>query len=140
MVGPPFENDAVESVFEALPYPIKRQLLLLRSLVLRVAAETPEVGEVQETLKWGQPAYLTPASRSGTTLRLAPTKSGGYGIFVHCQTTVIADFRSVFDPALRFDGQRGILFDAHEEPDLNAMAPMIHAALTYRLKKIETRR
>jgi hypothetical protein len=41
---------------------------------------TPGVGALHETLKWGQPAYLTPETRSGTTLRLGVPKSGGYAI------------------------------------------------------------
>jgi hypothetical protein len=68
--APPFEDPAVEAVFNACPAAIKKRLLALRAMVFEVAASTPGVGELQETLKWGEPAYLTAQSKSGSTIRM----------------------------------------------------------------------
>jgi len=43
----------------------------IRTAILSAAADTPHVGPITETLKWGQPAWLTQASKSGTTIRVA---------------------------------------------------------------------
>jgi len=108
--------------------------MALRTLIFAVAADSPGVGPVQETLKWGQPAYLTPVSRAGSTIRLGMPKSGGYAIFAHCQTTIIADFRALFGPDFTYDGNRAVIFDEAPPPDLDKLRTLIASALTYHLK------
>jgi hypothetical protein len=122
----------VTAAFEAMPAEARAGALALRELVLEVAAGVPEAGAVSEELRWGEPAYLTPETRSGTTIRIAAPKAGGYGLFVNCRTTLIGDFREVA-PHLRFDGNRGVVFDAGEVADRDALGLLIRAALTYRL-------
>jgi len=91
---PPIQSDAVKSAFASFPDTARPGLLELRRLIFEVA-ETESVGRIEETLKWRQPAYLTPESKSGTTLRLGVPKAGGYALFVHCQTSIISDAREV---------------------------------------------
>jgi len=43
-------------VFNTYPNGIKKKLLLLRQLILDTASETEGVGDLEETLKWGQPS------------------------------------------------------------------------------------
>ena len=66
----PIANAVVGLVFASYPPDTRRKLLGLRQLVLDTAAATEGVGEIEETLKWGEPAYATTQSRSGSTLRL----------------------------------------------------------------------
>lgn len=35
------------------------------------AASFEEIGEIEETLKWVEPSYLTPKSKRGSTIRVA---------------------------------------------------------------------
>jgi hypothetical protein len=42
----------------------------LRRLIFFVAAQDEHIGGLEETLKWGVPAYLTSVSKSGTTIRI----------------------------------------------------------------------
>ena len=60
----------VQAVLDALPAAPRAYLGKLRALILATAAKTPGVGPLTETLKWGEPAYLTNATKSGTTIRL----------------------------------------------------------------------
>ncbi|WP_299784690.1 DUF1801 domain-containing protein [uncultured Marivita sp.] len=103
----------------------------LRALVFDVAHGVPNPGPVSETLKWGQPSY---AVRTGTPLRLGVTKSGLPAMLVHCQTTVIADARSVFDGDLRFEGNRAVVIPPNAVFPEAALRQVIHAAVTYRVK------
>ena len=89
-----FASPAVEAVFAAYPEPARGRLMALRRLILETAAATDGVGPLDETLKWGQPSYLTPKSRSGTTIRIDRLKTGGYGLFVNCQTSLIETYRA----------------------------------------------
>lgn len=130
----PFEDPNVERVFQAYPEDVRAALLAIRDLIFEVAQRTEGVGALQETLKWGQPAYLTPETKSGSTLRLGLPKTGGFAVYAHCQTTIISDFRALFPDDFNFEGNRAVHFSASEEPSLDRLALLIRAALTYHLK------
>ena len=132
---PPFDDPNVRARFESFPEPERGHLLALRRLIFECAAATPGVGPLEETLKWGQPAYLTPVTRSGSTIRLGIPKQGGYAVFTHCQTSLIDDFRERFPDDFRFDGNRAVEFQADESPALDKLGILVREALTYRLSK-----
>lgn len=125
----------VAQAFAAFAPSVRKQLLALRQLILDVASRDAQIGPLEETLKWGQPACLTSATKSGTTLRLGVPKAGGYAVFCHCQTTVISDFKALFGDDFAFDGNRAVLFCSDETPDVTKLALLISAALRYHLKK-----
>ena len=60
----------VSAAFEAYPPGAQAVLLPIRELIYETAASLEGVGPLTETLKWGEPAYLTEKSKSGTTIRL----------------------------------------------------------------------
>ncbi|MEM1065865.1 MAG: DUF1801 domain-containing protein [Pseudomonadota bacterium] len=130
--APDYATPAVAAAFAAFPDSARAGLLRLRALIFDLAAETPAVGPLQETLKWGQPAYLTPETRAGSTVRLGVPKGGGFALYVHCQTTIVSEFRQVFPTDFAYDGNRGVLFE--KDPPPNAIAPLIRRALTYHLR------
>jgi hypothetical protein len=66
----PFSSDEVEAVFAQYPDQVRERLLALRDLIFDTASHTKGVGEIEETLKWGQPSYLTIKPKSGTTIRI----------------------------------------------------------------------
>lgn len=41
----------------------------MRALLFEIAAATDGVGEIEETPKWGEPAYVT-KNKSGSTVRM----------------------------------------------------------------------
>jgi len=71
----PFQNPAVAEVFAVCPPGMRRKLLALRRLIFETAAKIDGVGEIEETLKWGEPAYLMAETRSGSTVRVGWNKS-----------------------------------------------------------------
>ncbi|MDW4499276.1 DUF1801 domain-containing protein [Sulfitobacter sp. D35] len=132
-VVPPVPAEVAE-VFDRMPETVRDRLLGIRALVFEVAAARPEVGRIAECLKWGQPAYLTPESRSGTTLRLGLGKGGAAAVFTHCQTRVVPEFRAIFPDAFAYDGNRGVLLPAGDALDEAALRMLIGRALTYHLR------
>jgi hypothetical protein len=119
VTAPPgdFRDPAVDAVFGAYPKPLKAKLLALRRLILETARTTRGVGALQETLKWGQPSYLTPQSNSGSTIRIDQVKSaaGRYAVYFHCQTNLVETFRELYPTQLRFEGNRSIVLDVKDE-------------------------
>ena len=54
-----FADKNVAEVFRRYPAELRARLMALRELIFDVAAGTEGVGPLRETLKWGQPSYLT---------------------------------------------------------------------------------
>lgn len=135
MQSSPTRTPSVEIAvaFGAFPKSEQDQLLQVRTLIFAVAAETDGIGSITETLKWGQPAYLTEQCKSGTTIRLGiAADMPDHGIlFVHCRTSLIEEFRNQFADFGGFVGHRSIAMHV-KEPLPSAMLSMcIHRALTY---------
>lgn len=131
---PPFQEPDVATAFARFSEPARSGLLQIRRVIFETARATPEVGHLQETLKWGQPAYLTPHSKSGSTLRLGAPKSGGFAIYAHCQTSIVPAFRDAFGNAFSYDGNRGVMFDETAKIEPEKLRPLILHALTYHLR------
>ena len=136
----PIANRAVAKAFEAYPPSIRRKLLALRTLILKTAASTQGVGELEETLKWGEPAYLTSESKIGSTIRINWKKSapGKYAIYFNCQTSLVETFKTLFPREFEFEGNRAIVFSESSAVPTDALAFCIRAALTYHRGKKNT--
>ncbi|MBT3702154.1 MAG: DUF1801 domain-containing protein [Alphaproteobacteria bacterium] len=132
-----FDEPQIKAVFDALPGPLKTKLMSLRELIFETAAEMEDVGPLEEALKWGQASYLTSKSKSGTTIRIARIKKypDRYGLFVHCQTSLITIFRDLYDDELDFDGNRCIWFNVADELPKTAVRHCISLALSYHRHK-----
>jgi hypothetical protein len=133
----PFSNPAVEAHFESYPALVRRKLLAIRELIFDVAAETQGVGELQETLKWGEPAYVTAQSKSGSTVRMdwKAKAPGQYAIYFNCNTGLVDTFKTLFPEEFRYEGRRAILFDVNARVPKDALAVCIEASLTHHAKK-----
>ena len=115
-----FQHAAVERKFQSYPRKIRSRLLALRELIFNTAASIDGVGKIEETLTWGEPAYLTSETRSGTTIRIDWKESNPsqYAMYFHCQTNLVETFRAVFPDQLRFEpGQLSYISDAVQDAD-----------------------
>jgi len=132
-----FAEPAVEAVFNTYPTRLKTRLLALRRLILETASTTAGVGALQETLKWGQPSYLTTATKSGSTVRIDQVKSAPdcYAVYFHCQTDLVETFRELYPTEFTYGGNRSILLNAKDEIPESALRHCIALALTYHLNK-----
>ncbi len=124
-------------VFAAYPPRMRRKLLALRALIFRTAAVIDGVGALAETLKWGEPAYLTAESGSGSTIRIGwkPSAPSQYAMYFHCGTNLVARFRRAHAGALEFEGNRAIVFAASDPVPVETLAECIAAALTYHRRR-----
>jgi hypothetical protein len=131
----------VEAVFDSYPEEMRSKLMFLRQLIYDTAASFEEVGEIEETLKWGEPSYLTPKSKSGSTVRIAwkESKKEQYSIFFKCTANLVPAFKERFPQKFRFGGNRSIDFNLHDDVPVEELKQCIALALTYhRNKKLET--
>lgn len=126
----------VADAMTACPPSARTQLDALRALIFETAAVTPEVGEIEETLKWGQPSYLTHRPKSGTTIRLGWDEAGTrISLFVHCQTSLVDAWRDRYGDTLTLIGNREIALPTDQPLPRAALQHCIAMALTYHLRK-----
>lgn len=123
----------VRAVFKDYPAGARAILSDVRALIHDVAKEL-DVGPLTETLKWGQPAYLTEATKAGTTIRLG-LDAGTPAVFVHCQTRLVDGFRADFPHEFVYAGNRALLLAP--DFDRKALAICLARALTYHRVKRE---
>ncbi len=132
-----FQNPDVESVFRSYSNSVRDKLLRLRELIFDTAAATEGVGELQETLKWGQPSYLTAQSKSGSTIRIDRVKTAEdrYAVYFHCQSRLVPTFRELYPDSFNYDGKRAIVFGCDDEIPEAELRHCLALALTYHRRK-----
>lgn len=126
----------VATKFSTYPVDIRTKLEYLRQFIFEVASQTNEVGQLEETLKWGQPSYLTSESKSGSTIRIdwISKSPSQYAIYLNCNTSLVDSYRTLF-PELNYYGQRAIVFDIKEPLPEKPLRVCISMALRYHLDK-----
>jgi len=124
------KNVLVAEKFRNYPDHISEKLLFLRQLILETVSETSNVDSIEETLKWGEPSYLT---KTGSTIRIdwKPSNPKQYVIYFNCKTRLIDTFKELFRDQFVFDGNRAIVFKENEEIPVNELKQCISLALTY---------
>ena len=127
----------VAAVFSAFPASVRARLLVVRSLIFETAADIEGVGPLTETLKWGEPAYLTAATGSGSTIRLGRVRSSerDCAVFFNCRTTLVDDFRERFPGVFAYEKNRAILFNAYEPLPKAPLSTCLGMALTYHRRR-----
>lgn len=123
-------NSEVAEVFGSYPKCMRKKLMRLRQLIIDTALETEGVSGLEETLKWGEPGFVT---RSGSTIRIARIKSkpGQYAIFFHCKTKLVDTFKELYRDRFKFEGNRAIIFNENDDIPVQELKHCIALALTY---------
>ena len=131
-----FGDVRVAALFKAYPAGVRARLMALRALVFDVAARTEGVRRLLETLKWGQPSYLTEETGSGTTVRIDRLKDrDGYAIYFHCQSGLVDAFRAIYPDTFTYEGKRAIVFDTTDRVPGRQLRHCVALALTHHARK-----
>jgi Domain of unknown function (DU1801) len=138
----PSQTPAVKTVFDSFPPEIREKLFALRALIFETAASIAGVGELEESLKWGEPAYSTPQSKSGSPIRIAfkAARPNEYAMYFICHTNLVDKFRTAFPHDLNFEGNRAIVFQVTDKVPVKELQWCIAAALTYHKDKRSLRK
>ena len=130
------KNPEVDIIFKNYPIFVNKQMNRLRKLILNTAEETDQISEVEETLKWNEPAYLT---KSGSTIRIdwKEKTPDQYAMYFKCTSKLVPTFKEVFKDLFRYEGTRAIVFQLDDQIPEEELKRCIRAALTYhRVKNI----
>lgn len=124
----------VETVFANYPDFVREKMQYLRELVIETAEEMKELDVLEETLKWGEPSFVT---KNGSTLRIdwKEKTPDQYAMYFQCTSRLVDTFRLVFDHKFRFEGKRALIFQLNQKiPELE-LKECIKASLRYHLVK-----
>ena len=127
-------NPEVAEIFNAYPVHMRKKLMFLRQLVFDTASEIEGIGELEETVKWGEPSYL---ANAGSTIRMDWKKSNPtqYVMYFHCRTQLVDTFKELYRDKFRFEGNRAIIFHENDVVPVEELKHCIALSLTYHKRK-----
>ncbi|WP_370981136.1 DUF1801 domain-containing protein [Agaribacterium sp. ZY112] len=122
-------DDKVQAKFETYPTKAKTQLLKIRSTTLELAKKE-KLGEVVESLKWGEPSYQT---KHGSTLRIdwKEKSPNSISIYVNCKTKLIETYKELYPDTFHYIGQREIALPISGPLPLRELKVCISLCLRY---------
>lgn len=126
----------VEDVFNYYPKAVQRKMLHLRELVLDTASQIEGLLILEETLKRGEPSFLT---SYGSTIRIdwKAKNPDQYAIYFKCTSKLVPTFRAIYNDKFNFEGNRAIIFRINDSIPVNELKHCIALALTYhRIKQL----
>jgi len=123
-------NPEVELVFNNYPDSVRNKMLALRKLVIETAKEIDGITKLEETLKWGEPSYLT---KNGSTLRMdwKSKKPDQYAMYFKCTSRLVETFKLVYKDIFVYEGNRAIVFKIEDKIPKDELKSCIKATLTY---------
>ena len=119
--------------FEAYPEHVRARLFFLRTSIFNIA-ETLALGEVKESLKWGEPSYVV---KSGSPIRIdwKHRSPENYYVFFNCQTKLVATYKELYGDILTFQGNRAISISLSETMPETIINHCLEIAMTYKRRK-----
>lgn len=123
-------NQEVESVFNNYPKVIYKKMANLRRLVIEAAEEIEDLTNLEETLKWGEPSYLT---KKGSTLRMdwKQKTPNQYQLYFKCTSKLVETFKMVYGNTFNYEKNRAIVFQLDDKIPETELKKCITAALRY---------
>ncbi|MEM7086750.1 MAG: DUF1801 domain-containing protein [Bacteroidota bacterium] len=123
-------NPKVMELIESYPKSVQKQLTLVRAMIVAVAQEIDGLESMEETLKWGEPSYLT---KYGSTVRMDWKKKNPeqYALYFQCTSKLVPTFKILYKDSFQFEGNRAIVFGLKEKIPKNELKQCIRMALTY---------
>ena len=86
-------------------------------------------------MKWGQPSYLTPETKSGSTFRIDQVKPvpRAYAVYFHCQTNLVETFRELYPESCAMKATAPSFWARKNTVPGGALRHCVALALTYHL-------
>ena len=124
------KNPKVLKKFQSYPKDIRRKLMQLRQLIFDVVSESDDIGELEETLKWDEPSYLTDG---GSTVRIdwKESRPEDYAMYFNCNTKLVATFKEIYSDKFNFEGNRAIIFHKKDKVPRKELKHCITLSLQY---------
>jgi hypothetical protein len=123
-------NPMVKEKFKKYPTHIRPKINHLRKLIMEVANSDKTITKIEETLKWGEPSYI---SKNGSTIRIdwKEINPNRYVMYFKCTSKLVPTFKEVFGDLFKYEKTRAILFDLDDIIPEDELKICISLALNY---------
>ena len=120
----------VQEKLTTYPASIQPKLAYLRQLILETAEELADVQKLEETLKWGEPSFLT---KKGSTIRMdwKKKKPDQYALYFKCTSKLVETFRTIYGDTFSYENNRALLFKLEDDLPVEELKHCISLALNY---------
>jgi len=120
----------VSPKLESYPAEIQPKINYLRSLLVEVASEIPNIGVIEETLKWGEPSYI---AKKGSTIRMdwKSKNPDQYALYFKCTSKLVSTFKELYGTTFQYEKNRAILFDLDDPIPVDELKVCLRLALNY---------
>lgn len=125
-----------KAIFNNYPDIVQDKMKFLRKLVIETAEDIQEITNLEETLKWGEPSFLT---KTGSTLRIdwKDKTPNQYQMYFKCTSRLVETFKLVFGDLFEYEKNRAIIFQLDQEIPITELKKCIKATLMYHKVKKE---
>ncbi|WP_434360207.1 DUF1801 domain-containing protein [Parasalinivibrio latis] len=123
------ESEALEKISQ-YPKPAGLLLLSIRQLIFEVA-DSDGVGQVEESLKWGELSYSV---KGGSPVRIAwsEKKPDSVSVYFVCTTSLVETFREIYAELFIFHGNREIEIPMDKPVQFEPLAHCFSLAFHYK--------
>lgn len=111
------------------------KVMEIRNWIYEISQSNDQIGEIEECLKWGQPSFLTPKTKSGSTIRIGKVNDSEYALYFNCKTTIAQEIAIEF-PELKCDGKRALYFAIDQKLSKTKVIVCLKKALLYHKRKL----
>lgn len=107
-------NPKFNAVLANYPDTVRSKMQVLIELVIETAEETESIDQLEETLKWGEPGFVT---KYGSNLRMDWKEKAlkQYAMYFQCSSRLVETFRNVFGPKFQYEGNRALVFQLDQK-------------------------
>jgi hypothetical protein len=119
----------IERKYQSYPDAARRVLLTIRGAIHEVAA-AESLGEVVETLKWGEPSFLT---KQGSAVRIdwKSKQSDSVSVYFNCNTKLADSFKELYGDTLKIVGNREIVLPIEGDVPISTLKLCLSMSLRY---------
>lgn len=128
-------TDVFAQTIALWPEDARRQFTDIRAIILNAAREA-EVGPVEESLKWREPAWRPKRAKQGSTLRLnwSSNLPSTIALFAGCKTTLSATMQEIYPTDFKYESNRGLRLDLGAPLPRQAIDHLARLTFTYHCK------
>ena len=124
------ENKEAKQIIASYPENISKKLMELRQLIFSVAQDMKSNALLEESIKWGEPSYIT---KNGSTIRIdwKASKPDQYAMYFNCKTILIETVKEIYAETFQYEGKRAIVFKLDKNIPSSELRHCISLALNY---------
>lgn len=129
-----FPSEEVSSYYFNLT-PVMFDLFMeIRTWIYELSEAEERIGFIEECLKWGEPSFLTPKTKSGSTIRIGKVNDLEFALYFNCKTTIAKEIEMEF-PELNCDGKRALYLPVSKKLPKTKLIVCLKKALLYHKRK-----